>query len=64
MRPRWPEWVIAIALVVIGVTGIVAIWGGELRRLVIEVSRGDQPPEPEAPPQPSLPPGGAPAGPF
>jgi hypothetical protein len=58
--------VIVISLVVIGLVGIVAIWGGDIARMVIEVSRGE-PAAPELtpePPQPALPPGGVPAGPF
>jgi hypothetical protein len=67
MRPRWPEWVIVVSLVVIGLTGIVAIWGGDMQRLVLDVSRGDQPPAPATPAEPEPPvslPGGVPAGPF
>jgi cytochrome b subunit of formate dehydrogenase len=34
VRPRWQDWVIALALVALGVTGIWTIWGGDLVRLV------------------------------
>ena len=72
MRARWPEWVIVISLVVIGLTGVAAIWGGDLKRLVVDVSRGGEVEAPEptggaqpaAPATPDLPPGGPPAGPF
>jgi hypothetical protein len=34
VRQRWHDWVIAIALVGLGVTGVMAIWGNEIRDLI------------------------------
>ncbi|HKA89950.1 MAG TPA: hypothetical protein VKE22_19950 [Haliangiales bacterium] len=56
MRPRWPEWVIAVALVALFVAGVAALWGKDIARLV----GGDRPAKEAAPPAP---PGPA-AGPF
>lgn len=33
MRPRWHDWVIALSILAIAVTGVAAIWGDELGRL-------------------------------
>ena len=30
-RPRWHDWVIALAIAAIAVTGVVALWGQTLR---------------------------------
>jgi hypothetical protein len=34
VRPRWQEWVIALALIALGVTGIWTIWGNDLADLL------------------------------
>jgi len=34
VRPRWQDWMIGLALIVLGITGIWTIWGGDLMRLI------------------------------
>jgi hypothetical protein len=56
VRQRWPEWVIAFALVAVFVTGVLALWGPDIVRLV----GGDRPAKEPTPPVPA----GPSAGPF
>jgi len=58
--PRWQEYVIVLAIVAIGLLGIIGIWGGDIRRLFDEGHEAGIP-SGEAPVAP--PPGPA-AGPF
>ena len=59
MRPRWHDWVIVLGIVAIAATGVVAIWGDDLRRLWQGEGKGEQAAEPVAAPPP-----GPAAGPF
>jgi hypothetical protein len=59
MRPRWHDWVIVLGIVAIAATGVVAIWGDDLRRLWRGEGKGEQAAEPVAAPPP-----GPAAGPF
>lgn len=42
VRPRWPEWVIALSIAALFIIGVAAIWGAPIRRWV-ERMAGDEP---------------------
>jgi hypothetical protein len=62
VRPRWQEWVIGVGIVALFVTGVLAIWGDEIRNLW----RGeeDRRPQPQETQPVVVPPGGNAQGPF
>jgi hypothetical protein len=64
MRPRWQEWVLFSALIVIGFGGIAAIWGDDLVALWSDVAKeGERPREGLEPAAPVAQPPSLPAGP-
>ena len=59
VRPRWPEWVIALSIAALFIIGVAAIWGAPLRRWV-ERMMGDEAETEETAPREG--PGPTPAG--
>lgn len=57
MRPRWPEWVIALSIAALFIIGVAAIWGAPLRRWVERLAGEESEAE-----ESKEPPGQAPTG--
>jgi hypothetical protein len=62
VRPRWQEWVIALSVVALGVTGVWTIWGADIARLFHPEAAGPSAPAPAT--ATPVPPGGPAQGPF
>jgi len=60
VRPRWQEWVIFAALLVISVVGVVSLWGPDLRQTLLRGRKAQLPAKEE----PVVAPSGPTAGPF
>lgn len=55
VRPRWPEWVIALSIAALFVIGVAAIWGAPLKRWVERLAGDDAEAEESNPAQPQVP---------
>lgn len=64
MRRRWHEWVIVLSIVAIGLTGVITLWGEDLRRLFGDEKRKAEKVRIDGAAVPPPPAPGAAAGPF
>ena len=57
VRPRWPEWVIALSIAALFIIGVAAIWGAPIKRWVERLagdeSETEESAKPEAVPTPA-----------